>query len=184
MPSSPHPSGLAFFQTSFDFQLTGTNTQTPDGDGFAFVLQNEGPTALGTAGGGLGYGLPSLTQGGTQISNSVAMKFDLYSNDGEGASSTGFYLNGAAPTVPSIDLLPSGIDLHSGHVFHAVLVYDGSGLNLSLTDQITKAVFTTKFPVNLAELLGNPTAYAGFTAGTGAETAIQSILNWQLTSSN
>jgi Legume lectin domain len=177
------PIGLAFFQTSFDFQLTGIDTPTPDADGIAFVLQDEGPTALGTPGGGLGYGLPSLTEGGTKIANSVAVKFDLYNNDGEGASSTGFYLNGAAPTIPSIDLVPSGIDLHSGHVFHAVLVYDGSALNLSLTDQITKAVFTTRFPANLAGLLGSPTAYAGFTGGTGAETAVQSILNWQLTSS-
>jgi streptogramin lyase len=176
------PVGTAFFQTSFDFQLTGKNTPAPDGDGFAFVLQNEGPTALGTPGGGLGYGLPSLTEGGTKITNSVAVKFDLYSNDGEGASSTGFYLNGAAPTVPAIDTLPSGIDLHSGHVFHAVLVYDGSALNLSLTDQTTRAAFTTSFPANLAGLLGSPAAYAGFTAGTGEATAVQSILNWQLTS--
>jgi Legume lectin domain len=178
------PIGLTFFQTSFDFQLTGKDTPTPDADGIAFVLQDEGPFALGTPGGGLGYGLPSLTEGGTQISDSVAVKFDLYNNDGEGASSTGFYLNGAAPTVPAIDLLPSGIDLHSGHVFHVVLVYDGSALNLSITDQITKATFSINFAVNLAGLLGHPTAYVGFTAGTGALTAVQSILDWQLTSSD
>ena len=114
----------------------------------------------------------------------MAIKFDLYNNDGEGNSSTGFYLNGAPPTVPAIDLLPSGIDLHSGHVFHVVMVYDGSALSLTITDQITKATFSTNFAVNLAELLGAPTAYVGFTAGTGAQTAVQSILDWQLTSSN
>jgi streptogramin lyase len=177
------PIGLSFFQTSFDFQLTGTNTPTPDADGITFVLQENGPNAVGSPGGGLGYGLPSLTQPGTKITNSVAVKFDLHNNDGEGTSSTGFYLNGAAPTIPSINLLPSGIDLHSGHVFHVVLVYDGSALNFTITDQITKATFSTKFPANLAGLLGSPTAFAGFTGGTGAEGAVQSILNWQLTSS-
>jgi hypothetical protein len=178
------PIGTAYFQTSFDFQLTGKSTTAPDADGIAFVLQNEGLNALGTPGGGLGYGLPSLTEGGTPITTSVAVKFDLFDNDGEGISSTGFYLNGAAPTVPALDLLPSGIDLHSGDVFHVVLVYDGSNLNLSITDQMTKATFSTQSPANLPELLGGPTAYAGFTGGTGELTAVQSILNWQLTSSN
>jgi streptogramin lyase len=178
------PIVTAFFQTSFDFQLTGTNSPTPTADGFAFVLQNQGPTALGTAGGGLGYGLPSVTEGGTQITTSLAVKFDLYDNDGEGSSSTGFYLNGAAPTVPAIDLLPSGIDLHSGHVFHVVLIYDGSALNLTITDQMTKATFSTQFPANLAQLLGGTTAFAGFTGGAGLYTAVQNILNWQLTSAN
>jgi Legume lectin domain len=178
------PIGTAYFQTSFDFQLTGKTTTAPDADGIAFVLQNQGLNALGTPGGGLGYGLPSLSEGGTQITNSVAVKFDLYDNDGEGNSSTGFYINGAAPTVPAIDLQPSGIDLHSGDVFHVVLVYDGSNLNLSITDKTTKARFSTQFPANLPELLGGPTAYAGFTGGTGGYTATQNILNWQLTSSN
>jgi Legume lectin domain len=180
---SSTPIGLEYFQTSFDFQLTGNNSPAPDADGIAFVLQVNAPNALGSSGGGLGYGLPSVTQPGTKITNSVAIKFDLHNNDGEGTSSTGFYLNGAAPTVPSINLLPSGIDLHSGHVFHVVLVYDGSALNLTLTDQLTKASFITRFPANLAALLGSATAYAGFTGATGTQTAVQNILNWQLTSS-
>ncbi len=178
------PIGTGYFQTSFDFQLTANTTTAPDADGIAFVLQNQGLNALGTPGGGLGYGLPSLSEGGTQITNSVAVKFDLFDNDGEGTSSTGIYVNGAAPTVPALDLLPSGIDLHSGDVFHVVLVYDGSNLNLSITDKTTKARFSTQFPANLPELLGGPTAYAGFTGGTGGYTAGQNILNWQLTSSN
>jgi Legume lectin domain/NHL repeat len=179
------PSGLQCFQTSFDFQLTGKDSPTPDADGFAFVLQSSFPgfLNLGTAGGGLGYGLPSLTEGGTQMLGSAAIKFDLYNNDGEGTSSTGLYLNGAAPTVPAINLLPSGIDLHSGHVFHVVLLYDGLVLKLSITDQITKATFSTSFQVDLTSLLPFPLVNVGFTGGTGGETAVQSILNWQMTSS-
>jgi Legume lectin domain len=177
------PIGLSSFRTEFDFQLTGKGKPTPDADGFTFVLQANGPDALGSPGGGLGYGIPALGLSGPAISNSVALKFDLHDNNGEGASSTGLYLNGAAPTTPAISLMPSRIDLHSGHVFHVALVYDGVTLTLNLTDQITQATFSRSFLVDIAGLLGGPTAYAGFTASTGMETAVQTILDWQLTSS-
>ena len=78
------------FTTDFGFQLVD-----PQADGFTFVIQNAGPTALGGAGGGLGYlGIP----------HSVAIKFDLYNNAGEGPNSTGLYTDGAAPMVPAINL--------------------------------------------------------------------------------
>lgn len=177
------PIGLSSFHTDFDFQLRGKGTAAPDADGFAFVLQSNGPNALGSAGGGLGYGKPAIAQSGPVITNSVAIKFDLHNNDGEGSSSTGLYVNGAAPTTPSINLLPS-IDLHSGDTFHADLVYDGTTLTLTLTDYATHATVTQPFTVDIAGILGGPTGFAGFTASTGAETAIQRIVNWQLTSSS
>jgi len=177
------PIGLASFETEFDFQLTGIDTPAPDADGFMFVVQANGPNASGSTGGGLGYGAPAVGQPGPVISNSVGIKFDLHDNNGEGTSSTGIYLDGAAPTVPSLNLLPSLIDLHGGHVFHVALVYDGKILTLTITDQTTHATFSHPFPVNIGGYLGGQTGYAGFTASTGAKTAVQSILNWQLTSS-
>jgi Legume lectin domain len=171
------PIGVSSFQTEFDFRLEG------DADGFTFALQGNGPNALGSTGGGLGYGIPALGLTGAKIINSVALKFDLHNNNGEGTSSTGLYMNGAAPTTPAINLVPFNIDLHSGHVFHAVLVYDGTTLTFTLTDQVTQATFSTSFVVDIAGFVGGPTAYAGFTASTGMETAVQTILNWQLTSS-
>ncbi len=83
----------------------------------------------------LGLESRAIAQPGPSITNSIAIKFDLHSNDGEGTSSTGLYINGAAPTTPSINLLPDNIDLHSGHTFHVALVYDGSTLTLTITDQ-------------------------------------------------
>jgi Legume lectin domain/NHL repeat len=176
------PIGLSSFQSEFDFQLLGKDTLAPDADGFAFVLQSIGPNALGSSGGGLGYGKPAIAQTGPSITNSVAIKFDLHSNDGEGASSTGLYVNGAAPTTPSINLLPSNIDLHSGHTFHVALLYDGSTLTLTITDQKTHATVSLPFTVDIAAILGGPTGFAGFTGSTGAHTAVQNILDWQLTS--
>ena len=177
------PIGLSSFQTEFDFQLGGKDTAGTDADGFTFVLQSNGPNALGSSGGGLGYGLPALGQSGPSITNSVAIKFDLHSNDGEGSSSTGLYLNGAAPTTPSINLLSNNIDLHSGHTFHVQLVYDGTTLTLTLTDKSTQATLTQPFTVDIAGILGGPTGFAGFTGGTGAKTVVENILDWQLTSS-
>src|SRR4029077_15235256 len=98
---------ISQFSAHFNFQLLNSAA-----DGFAFTIQRAGVSALGASGGGLGYGGP----GG--IANSVAIKFDLFNNAGEGSNSTGLYVNGALPTsAGSIDLGGSGLNLHSGHVF-------------------------------------------------------------------
>ena len=102
------------FVTDFTFQITPGTTA----DGFTFALQNapNSTAALGVAGGPLGYGDDSVTVTGG-IPKSVAVKFDLYDNFGEGIDSTGLYINGASPTTPFVDMTASGIDLHSGDVF-------------------------------------------------------------------
>ena len=162
------PVSVQSFTTDFTFQQApGTS---PTGDGFAFVLQNLGITAVGGYGGSLGYA-PAVT-------NSVAIKFDLYSNDGEGTNSTGLYVNGAAPTTPAVDMTSSGVVLQSGHVMRAHITYDGTTLILTVTDTVTGAEFTTNWAVNLPTTIGANTAYAGFTGGTGASTAVQDVITW------
>jgi hypothetical protein len=156
------------FVTSFNFQLSN-----PSADGFTFTLQANDPSQLGAGGGGLGY------QG---ITNSVAIKFDLFNNAGEGSTSTGLYLNGAAPTnVGSVDMTGSGINLHSGHVFTATLAYDGATLTETILDTVTGATFTRAYTVNIVAALGRSTAFVGFTAGTGSLAATQDILSWNYT---
>jgi hypothetical protein len=160
------PVNVQNFTTDFTFQITaGANTA----DGFAFTLQNAAPNALGALGGGLGY------QG---IGSSVAIKFDLYNNAGEGVDSTGFFIDGAYPTVPALDMTASGVNLHSGDVLHAHLTYDGTTLTLTVTDAGTGASFTAAEAINIPSTVGANTAYAGFTAGTGGLTSVQTILNW------
>jgi hypothetical protein len=67
------PVQLQSFTNDFSFQLTNANA-----DGFTFTIATS-RSALGSNGGGLGYG---------GINNSVAVKFDLYNNSGEGNNST------------------------------------------------------------------------------------------------
>jgi hypothetical protein len=163
----------ANFSTQFTFQATAGSTTA---DGFTFTLQNSAATALGLAGGDLGY---------TNIGKSVAIKFDLYNNSGEGTSSTGLFINGTAPkSVGSVDLLSRGIDLHSGHRFQVNLSYDGTTLTETITDTATGATATISYLVNLLNVLGSNLAYVGFTGGTGGKTATQDILNWSYSTTN
>ena len=81
------PVNIQAFTTDFTFQLSN-----PVADGFTFTIQNVGPNVRGKHGAGLGY---------QTIANSVAVKFDLYDNGGEGPNSTGLYTGGALPNSAS-----------------------------------------------------------------------------------
>ena len=156
------------FNTSFNMQITSGTATTADG--MTFILQGAGTTNVGAAGGGLGS---------SGIGKSVAVKFDLFSNDGEGPDSTGLYLKGASPTATnSINLTGTGIDLHSGHVFNVGMTYDGTTLQVTITDTVTAAQATQSYTVNIPAVVGANTAYVGFTGATGGLTAVQKILNW------
>src|SRR5262249_51602091 len=118
----------------------GTGTQA---DGMTFIIQGGSPVAVGGAGGGLAYvGIP----------NSVAVKFDLFDNQGEGSDSTGLFFGGDFPGLPSqtgevsVDMTGTGIDLHSQHPFRVTLSYNGTTLNETITDVLTSASFTTSYP--------------------------------------
>jgi hypothetical protein len=164
------PVNIQSFTTDFMFQITPASPNASDG--MTFTIQNMGLNAVGGIGGALGY------QG---IKSSVAVKFDLFNNNGEGVNSTGFYTNGAAPTIPALDLTPSGVNLHSGHIMHAHLTYDGTTLALTLTDTVTNATFTASQAINIPSTVGASTALIGFTAGTGGTVATQNVLNWTYT---
>jgi hypothetical protein len=159
------------FTAAFTFQLP-----TASADGFTFTIQNapKGTWAIGGNGGSLGY---------YGIAKSVAIKFDMYSDLTKGAvSQTGLLENGAAPSTQTIDMSTSGISLHSGHVFFAQLVYDGTTLKQTVTDMTTGKVFTHSYTINIPSIVGGSTAYIGFTGSTGALTSVQNLLTWSYVS--
>ena len=169
------PVNIAAFTTDFDFALLNAKA-----DGFTFAIQNQSATAIGPVGSGLGYGA-SMPGSGGGIGKSLAVKFDLYSNDGEGSDSTGFYTNGASPTIPATSMASSGILLSSGHKLHAHITYDGATLILLLTDTTTSASFTKSLTIDIPAVVGSQTAYVGFTGGTGGLSMTTHILDWTLT---
>src|SRR5262249_21323876 len=139
------PQDIRAFRTTFRFRLgAGDNTA----DGFTFCVQRSGPGAVGASGSGLGY------QG---IARSAAVKFDLWSNEGEGVNSTGVFTGGKPPTNEgSVDLTPSGIDLHSGRTYEAQIVYSGGQLELTIEDVEDRAKkrFQRTFAVDLPAVVG------------------------------
>lgn len=167
------PVNITKFSTTFTLQQTAAS-----GDGMMFVIQNAsaGAKTLGPTSSSLGYSY-GPTQPGA-ILNSLGIKFDLYSNAGEGPDSTGLYLNGAQPTKPALDMTSSGVDLHSGHPMLVQVVYDGTTLTMTITDTVTSSSFSAHWTVNIPQTVGSSVAYVGFTASTGGATAIQRVLAW------
>jgi hypothetical protein len=158
---------VAKFSTTFTFQIPSSTA-----DGFTFTLQNghAGNWEVGGNGDALGY---------EGIEKSVAIKFTLYDPIAKKeVSQTGEIEGGAIPTTNSIDMSSAKIDLHSGHVFQAKLVYNGATLTETVTDTTTGASFTHDYSVNIATEVDGATAYVGFTASTGGYTSEQNVLTW------
>ncbi len=167
---------ISGFTSQFTFQTTGTYAYANTGEGFTFTIQGNGPTALGGTGSALGYG---ASGGNGGINNSVAIKFDLNNNSGEGNDSTGLYTNAASPTnVGSINLTSTGINFHSGDIFRVNLTYVGTTLTVVINDLTTNTSSTQNYTVNIPGVIGGSTGYVGFTGATGSQESIQNILSW------
>jgi hypothetical protein len=161
----------AFNKTPVDygnFNASFTYTGSGAADGAAFTLETV--PGLDQTGGQLGYG--------PAIPNSFAVEFNIYQ-----VSSTSIGAAGAV-TVPYTGDTGS-VNLASGHPINLSLQYSSSAQTLteSLTDSSTLATDTiTYHNVNLAQILGNsPSAYVGFTGGTGGANALQTISGFSYT---
>lgn len=145
------PQPISDFTASFTY--TANNQRTDFPYGACFVIQNSpaGTNALGTSGGGMGYGT---------ISKSIALSFEI-----AGAPThTGLYKNGS---VASSGVSTSPVNLFSGNPISVAITYHNSLLTLTLTDTVTQAPFSTSYPaLDIPTLVGGSTAYVGFTAST------------------
>jgi hypothetical protein len=174
--------GSSGFSASFTFTMP--RRSDPPADGFAFVLQRSSPTAVGEVGNGLGY---------QNISNSLAIKFDLYAG-GVKISRTNLYANGwmddAGGNVP--------FDLSNGNLYRVDISYDSVGrklferiTNLTVAGVPFETTYSTAAtgptsvaPLILDQLLGQECAYVGFTGATGASLAEQQITAFSINGQN
>ncbi|HEY0008770.1 MAG TPA: PEP-CTERM sorting domain-containing protein [Tepidisphaeraceae bacterium] len=161
------------FTAQFTYQLTavGENGYT---DGFTFTIQNASPDALGQNGAGLGF---------RGIASSVAVAFDQ--NEGgarrevtKAVVGPGYSDGDATPVAP--------VAFASGHPINVTLAYSAATGNIveTLVDQTTLATFTTTFSgFNIANSVGGPDAFIGFTAGVGggSTSGTQVISNFSFT---
>ena len=184
---------ITSFTTDFTFQLA-SGQSVPAIIGITFCVQNMPNTGSPWGFYGMnavadsnmaGYGA-YLAPGQYPITQSVAVKFDMNSGNGQltypsggSPNSTGLYLNGGpgAALVPENDLNPYGINFYNGDIMAVHVVYDGSLLTMTLTDTVTHAQARQVWPVNIPAVVGGNMAWIGFTAGE-IPAVINSINSW------
>jgi glucose/arabinose dehydrogenase len=165
------------FSAALAVQMTG-GQGTNGADGMAFIIQNTpaGAAALGSAGGGLGYGGIGPA--------SIAIELDTYQNAFDPNSNNVSLLlggDGAAPIVTAL----APIDLNGGAVVYVWVEYDGASnlLEVFVSGTPTKpATPLISQTIDLAGVLGNQ-AYFGVSAATGGLANEQRVLSWSVESS-
>lgn len=168
------------FSTSFAFQISESGGLQGGADGFAFVLQTTGPTAIGSAGGWLGYQnyyAPPVT-----FQNSIAVEFDTYNNDNEplisdtSGNHIGIDTNGSVHSLVTANVTNS---LKDGSIWYSWIDYNGNTLEVRLNQTGTRPdLALLAFDIDVAALLGGNIAYAGFSSGEAAGVGNHDILSW------
>ncbi|GAA0588461.1 hypothetical protein GCM10010172_87020 [Paractinoplanes ferrugineus] len=161
------------FESSFKVYL---HHGRPGADGIAFLVQTEGPRALGGWGGGLGY---------RGIKRSVAIEFDTFQNTPDPSSNHLAVVLGGNPDShhsvgePSIPLF--------GRPFMARVHYDADTNRLRVYVKSLRAgskeQLALEDTVDLAAEAGAMSAWVGFTAATGSALSKQDIYSWSVSAS-
>ncbi len=163
------------FSTNFQFQLLEASGSQGGGDGFTLAFVTA-PNSLGSNGGYLGFG---------GIDPSVGIEIDTYNNgaswDNNDGNHIGIDLNG---NLASIITRSIEEDFLNGAIWNVWVDYDGGNHSL----EIRLAPTSTKpenaliaHTVDLESILGQSSAYVGFTAGTAAARSTQDIRYWSFT---
>jgi hypothetical protein len=165
----PTPVAYGDFNASFTY-TEATSSSTAPADGITFTLQTQ--PVLGQQGGQLGYG--------GSVPNSFAVEFNIYQD-----SSTVIGAGGSVAVPYNASGNTGGVNLTSGDPIAITLAY--SSANQTLTETLSDATAGTSDTitynnVNLSQYLGNsPSAYVGFTGGTGGADATQAISGFSYT---
>lgn len=172
------------FVTTFGFRITDRGGVTDStgkvgGDGFAFVIQNSSPAALGNNGNGIGYdGIP----------NSLAIEFDTYltgsnsfyvpdrSDNEVSIHCRGIYPN-SSDEVASLAGITPPINLSDGQEHTVNVIYVPGTLAVTL-DGLPTAILNLNADLTRLLRLDAGRAYVGFTAATGAAYETHGITTW------
>lgn len=175
------------FETEFQFQLTGQGGLGNGADGFAFVLQNSGPDAIGGAGssGGFALGDGRWNGRGEGIPRSIAVFFDTHRNRGENDPSDNYIAICAHGRVGEMKWPPPrlamvkklNVKLKDKRVHYARIVFEPPVMRVYLDSMKTPVLAST---VDLSTVVdGDGTAYVGFTASTGGGWENHDLLSWR-----
>jgi len=167
------------FVTHFKFRVRPVSSSRAPADGFAFVIQGSGPSALGNYGGYLGY------QG---IADSLAVEFDTFTNPWDpnnnhvAIQSCGTGVNTADHGACNLGIqpdLPFVIADNKGHECTIAYVPGAGGKAGTLRVGIDKQpILTIKVDLQTLLDLTDNDAWVGFTGGTGGDWEIGAIVKW------
>jgi autotransporter-associated beta strand protein len=173
------PLPIVYGNHGFTASFTYQDVNPPAGggaDGITFTLQNDlrGPTAIGGAGGGLGYGTDAAPP---LIVPSVAYELNVYNGHVQG---TNFVNSTTNPGTNNFNAT-GAVNVASGDPIQVTLVYDPVAHTITETDKdtTTATAFTTVY--NVGDLtdpitgVGGTSALIGFTGGTGGVNSTQTI---------
>lgn len=178
-------SGLWF--STFEFRVR--DIAGAGADGFAFVIQNspDGTAALGSQGGALGYAANPIFPNLPGISNSMAIEFDLWNNDGDwndfnANQHISVQCRGLQPNSPdgnfSMGSTLLGPDLSDGQVHTGQIQYLNGVLNVFVDlNQVLSVNANLGTELNLHN---GTDAYVGLTASTGSLINVErhELLTW------
>lgn len=172
----------AGFTTTFQFRIA--DRLSSGADGFAFVIQNTSPTAIGADGGGIGYASNPVFNHQPGIANSVAVEFDVFDNtggwaDGPGSRSLSVQSRGTLENSPDAAYsfgsasLP---DIGTGDTHEVTVIYTPGIMNVLLDGALA---LSAAINLNILDLDAGR-AWVGFTAATGGASAAEShqIQSW------
>lgn len=161
------------FSTYFSFLLTGSGgISDNDGtgaDGLVFVVQTVSNN-VGGAGAGIGY------QG---INPSLGIEFDTFNNSEVSGNHVGINTNGSTSSLVSVN---EPTRFNNGQVWNAWVDYNGGTGLLEVRwslSAIRPAAAGLSTNLNLATILGQNTAFVGFTAATGSAVNNHDLLSWE-----
>jgi len=170
------------FETTFRFRISDRDGIGPGADGFAFVIQNNGPTALAGKGASGGFGLGySPGDRNKAIANSLAVFFDTFQNqEDESGNAISICTNGGErkqmrwpPPRLGINWSPR-MELKDGETHQVRIVFSPPLMTVYVDDQPA-----VRAPVDLGRMVGpDGSAYVGFTASTGDGYENHDILDW------
>lgn len=175
--TAPNPLGnLNSFSTYFQFRITENGTfgdgDGPGADGLVFVIQTQANN-VGGSGGFIGYG---------GISPSVGIEFDTYNNGGglgdPDGNHVGTDFNG---NIASTMVTSEPTRFNNGQIWNAWVDYNGATDALEARwslSSVRPGAAQLATTVDLVTLLGQDTAFLGFTSGTGSGYGNHDILSW------
>lgn len=174
------------FETVFTFQISDRQGMGGGADGFAFVIQNNGPKAIAGRGasGGFGFGDGQGIKDRPAIANSLAIFFDTFKNEEDrSGNSISICTNGNTdemtwpPPRLAINDRPK-VRLKDGRPHHVRINFNPPLLTVYVDDELA-----VRAPVDLARMVGpNGAAYVGFTAATGEGYENHDIFDWRFRS--